>query len=333
MAFLAYHIAIVLAVIGFALMLWGGWLLVRRWSRMRGAARWAWLVLLALFEVAYWANIYAWFIEPRMLVVQRVEVVSEHWQGGPLTIAVLSDTHVPSPHMSVTRMGNIVARVNRLRPDLVVLLGDYVGGHGEAARRSPEVQNEVAAGIATFAAFNAPLGAVAVIGNHDVWYNRANVTRALEEAGVAALWDRNVTISRPTGDLAIVGLADGVTAHANFEAAADGAPANADMIVLAHTPDAFFDIPRGQPSLLLAGHTHCGQVTIPFIGRPMLPIWNRQYACHRVDEPENNRTVYVTGGLGTSTWPVRFLNPPEIVLIKIRALNSIDLQSPSVVRG
>jgi predicted MPP superfamily phosphohydrolase len=265
-----------------------------------------------------------------MLVVQRVEVVSETWHGGPLTIAVLSDTHVPSPHMSVTRMGDIVRRVNALRPDLVVLLGDYVGGHGAVASRSPETERDVLAGIATFAAFNAPLGAVAVLGNHDVWYDRANITRALEEAGVAALWDRSVVISRPQGDLIVAGLADGVTSHPNYWRAIDGAPEGDDIIALAHSPDAFVDVPPG-PALLLAGHTHCGQVTIPLIGRPMLPIWNRKYACHRVDEP--GRTIYVTGGLGTSSWPVRFLNPPEIVLIKVRALNSIDLQSPSVVRG
>lgn len=326
----AFGIAIVAALLGFALMLACGWLLVRRWPSLSPRLRWICLAALALFEIVYWLNVYAWFVEPRMLVVRRVEVVSEQWHGGPLTLAVLSDTHVPGPHMSVARMGGIISRVNALRPDLVVLLGDYVGGHAEAARRTPEEQNEIAAGIATFAGINAPLGAVAVIGNHDVWYNRGVVTRALEEAGVATLWDRNVVISRPTGDLVIAGLADAVTSRPSYADAIDGAPEGDDVIVLSHTPDAFVDVPRG-PALLLAGHTHCGQVTVPLIGRPYLPVAHTAYGCHRIDEP--GRTIYVTGGVGTSIWPLRFLNPPEIVLIKIRARNSIDLQSPAVVRG
>jgi predicted MPP superfamily phosphohydrolase len=330
MPFLVFWVAIAGAILGFALMLWCGWLLVRRWPSLRLRARWICAVALALFELAYWLNVYAWFVEPRMLVVRRVEVVSENWHGPPVTLAVLSDTHVPSPHMSVARMGEVVSRVNALHPDLVVLLGDYVGGHGAAAARSPEIQSEIAAGIATFAAFSAPLGAVAVIGNHDVWYNRTAITRALEEAGVAALWDRNVVISRPGGDLAIVGLADDVTARPHYDEAVDGAPEGADIIVLSHTPDAFVDVPRG-PVLLLAGHTHCGQVTIPFVGRPELPVAHEEYGCHRVDE--DGRTIFVTGGVGTSSWPVRFLNPPEIVLIKVRALNSIDLRSLAVERG
>jgi predicted MPP superfamily phosphohydrolase len=68
---------------------------------------------------------------------------------------------------------------------------------------------------------------------------------------------------------------------------------------------------------MLAGHGHCGQVTIPFLGRPIVPLRNKHYGCHRVEE--NGRTMYVTAGIGTSIVPVRFLNPPEIVLITLRS--------------
>ena len=67
---------------------------------------------------------------------------------------------------------------------------------------------------------------------------------------------------------------------------------------------------------MLAGHGHCGQVTIPLIGRPILPLRNKRYGCHLVEE--NGKRMYVTAGIGTSILPVRFLNPPEIVLITIR---------------
>lgn len=292
--------------------------LVTRWKALSPRRRWVLFSVLALFEVAYWLNVYAWFMEPNQLVVRHVEIVSEDWRGAPITIAALSDTHVGSPHVDVARMGRIVQRVNALRPDLVVLLGDYAGSHEPEAQRTGREQGEVLGGIATFAALRAPLGVVGVLGNHDVWYRRETITRALEEAGVAALWNRNVVISREGGDFAVAGIADDSTGDPDFVAALDGAE-GLDTIVISHSPDPFADMPRG-PALMLAGHGHCGQVTIPLIGRPILPLRNKRYGCRLVEE--NGKRMYVSAGIGTSIVPVRFLNPPEIVLITIRPANA-----------
>lgn len=89
-----------------------------------------------------------------------------------------------------------------------------------------------------------------------------------------------------------------------------------DTIVISHSPDPFADMPHGA-ALMLAAHSHCGQVTIPFVGRPIVPLHNKRYACHLVEE--NGNVLYVTGGIGTSIVPVRFLNPPEIVLVTLRS--------------
>lgn len=269
---------------------------------------------LALFECAYWLNVYAWLVEPNLLVVRRFEIVSEHWRGAPITIAALGDTHAGSPHVDVRRMGAVVQRVNGLRPDLVVLLGDYVGGSAERAGRSERDQLEVAGGIAAFAALEAPLGVISVIGNHDVWYSRNAIEGALEDAGASPLWNRNTMLGRAGGDIVVAGLADHVTGPPRFALALDGA-AGLDTIVISHSPDAFAKIPAG-PALMIAAHSHCGQVTIPFVGRPILPIRHRRYACGRIDE--NGATLIVTAGIGTSILPVRFLNPPEIALITVR---------------
>lgn len=277
--------------------------------------RWVLGSLLVAFEIVFFLNIYAWFIEPNQLVVRRVEIVSEEWRGAPITIAALSDTHVGGAHVSALRMERVVQRVNALRPDMVVLLGDYVDGHAPLAERTHRDQQEIAGGIAAFARLDAPNGVVAVIGNHDVWYDRATVTRALEEAGAATLWNRNVVISREGGDVALAGLEDEMTGDPDFAIALDGAPADTDTIILSHSPDPFVEMPRG-PALMLAGHGHCGQVTVPFLGRPIVPLHNKRFACGLVEE--NGERMYVTGGIGTSILPVRFLNPPEIVLVTIR---------------
>jgi predicted MPP superfamily phosphohydrolase len=289
-------------------------LLLKRWNRIGRNARWAMLAVLALLETAYWLNIYAWFVEPNLLVIRHVEIVTENWRGDPLTIAVLSDTHVGGPHVDAARMGRIVARINTLRPELVVLLGDYVSGHAPASQRSPAENQEIIGGIATFAALRPRYGVVAVIGNHDVWYDREAVTTALQNAGVAALWNRHIVIPRSGGAMVLAGIADDVTGDPDFSAALDGAPANLDTIILSHSPDPFARMASG-PALMLAGHGHCGQVAIPFWGRPNLPLRNRNYDCGLIEE--GGEKMYVTAGIGTSIVPLRFLNPPEIVLITL----------------
>lgn len=290
--------------------------LFKRWGALTPPLRWSLFAAIAVFETLYWAGVYAVFIEPRTLVVRHVEIISEDWRGAPLTIAVIADTHVRGPHVDAARMGRIVQRVNTLRPELVVLLGDYVAGHAPESARSPAERQEILGGIATFAALQARYGVVGVLGNHDSWYNRQSITVAMQDAGIGALWNRHLVIHRSGGAVVIAGLADFDTGEPSYSEALDGAPVNADTIILSHSPDPFSEMPNG-PALILAAHSHCGQVTIPFIGRPVLPIRNHRYACHLVEE--GGKHMYVTGGVGTSILPARFLNPPEIVLVRIRS--------------
>jgi hypothetical protein len=307
--------ALIGAFIGLPLIIWSALWYARRWREFSVPRRWVWGLALALFETAYWLNLYAWFIEPNRLVVREVTIVSEQWQGAPLRIAMLGDTHVGGPHVSVARMGRVVSRINALEPDLVVLLGDYAASHETEAERSGLEQSKVLGGIGTFAGLAAPLGVVGVIGNHDVWYARASISAAMEEAGIATLWNRNVVVARQGGDFVVAGLADNDTGDPDFAAALDGAPA-IDTLILSHSPDPFPDMPRG-PALMLAAHTHCGQVSVPFLGRPLVPsAYGQRYACGRIEE--DGRVMVVTGGLGTSILPLRFLNPPEIVIVTLR---------------
>ena len=294
---------------------------VRRWpGRSRAERRRRGLALL-LFAVGYGLNVYAWLIEPRMLVVRRVEVASQRWRGAPLAIAVISDTHVGSPHVDARRMAALVERTNALHPDLVVLLGDYVGSHEPASERPEAERSEILTGIAAFARLRAPLGVAAVLGNHDSWYGLGPIVRTLEAAGVTVLWNQHVVKDRPGGKFVIAGLADDYTGNPDFEGALANAPP-IDTIVLSHSPDPFPDMPAA-PALMLAGHTHCGQVSVPFLGRPItLTRSGQRYACGRTDEA--GRVLYTTAGIGTSLLPVRFRNPPEIVLLTLRAADHRD---------
>ncbi|MBY0565085.1 MAG: metallophosphoesterase [Hyphomonadaceae bacterium] len=300
--------------VGTTAIVWGGIALFRRWDALKPRTRWLALGALVVLEAAFWLNIYAWFVEPNRLVVRHVEIASEDWRGAPLTIAAIGDTHVGGPHVDAARVGRIVARINELRPELVVLLGDYVGGHAPEAERTDADRREILGGVGAFAALTPRYGVAAVIGNHDSWYDRHSITAALQEAGVAALWNRHIVVRRSDTPLVIAGLADDWTGEPDYAAALDGAPESANIIVLSHSPDPFAEIPQGS-ALVLSSHAHCGQVTIPLIGRPVLPIRNKRYACGLIEE--NGKRLYSTAGIGTSIVPVRFLNPPEIVLITI----------------
>lgn len=303
------------AAAGFVIAAGVWFLLLRNWAKTN--LRWSWAALAVVLTAAYLVNLDAWLIEPESLVVRRVDVASPDWHGAPLTIAAIGDTHVGGPHMDVARMGRIVQRINALGPELVVLLGDYIHGHKSSDLRTEDERKEAIGGIAALAALDARYGVVAAIGNHDVWFDREAVTLALQGAGIAVLWNRNIVIHRSGGEVVIAGIADAMTSHPDFETALDGTPEDADTIVISHSPDPFAHFPA-RPALMLAAHTHCGQVTIPFVGRPMLPIHHEEFACGRV--AHGAQTLYVTAGLGTSIVPARFGNPPEITLITIHGV-------------
>lgn len=305
-----------LAVLWVALLAVSTWQLARRWltlprSRWRTAAA----IALGAFFVAI--GVYAALIEPRSLLVNELTVVSADWHGAPLRVAAIGDTHVGGPHVDSSRVARIVREINALHPDLVVLLGDYGAGHVPEDECEPSRKREILAGLATFAGLQARYGVVAVLGNHDSWYGRSSIRKALEEACITVLWNGNKVVHRDAGgDVVLAGVADEMTGRPDFKASLEGAPAGADTIVLSHSPEPFADMPRG-PALMLAGHTHCGQVTLPFAGRPVLPIAHKEYGCHLVHE--NGKTLFVTSGIGTTFLPVRFLNPPEIVLVTLRS--------------
>jgi uncharacterized protein len=309
-------LVISLAVLWVALLAVSTRQLARSWSALP-RSRWRTAAAIALGVLFVLVGVYAALIEPRSLVVNELTVSATEWHGAPLRVVAIGDTHVGGPHVDSARVARIVREINALHPDLILLLGDYGAGHVPEGECEPSRRKEILAGLASFAALHARYGVVAVLGNHDSWYGRKSIRKAMEEAGVTVLWNGNKVIHRDTGgDVVLAGIADEMTGRPDFTASLEGAPVGADTIVLSHSPEPFADMPRG-PALMLAGHTHCGQVTIPLAGRLVLPIEHKEYGCHLVHE--NGKTLFVTSGIGTTHLPVRFLNPPEIVLVTLRS--------------
>lgn len=275
--------------------------------------------LAALSTIAWGLGVWAFLIEPATLTVRHVTVESPRWTGRPLRIGIISDTHVAAPHTDVARVERLVARMNDAQPDIVLLLGDYVGGHRPQADRPPSENAEILAGVAAFSRLESPLGTWAVLGNHDSWFDDATVAAALEQAGIPVMDNRARRIDRDTGAFWIAGLAD---MHATDQPPRVGATLRqvtdeAPVVLMTHWPDPFAEVPD-RVALTLAGHTHCGQVVLPVVGRLVhASRLSERWPCGLYDE--GGRKLFVTGGVGVSILPVRFRAPPEIVILTLQA--------------
>ena len=284
--------------------------------KVRRIARWlsrfgiALLLLAALFVVIGLREAVSRPVERRLIL--RLS----NWPSDapPLKVALLSDVHLGNRAMDAGRLRRIVGQVNAAQPDLVLLAGDFVMGHDGAGAA------ERAAGLeAPLSQLDAPLGAIAVLGNHDHWTSPNAVRAALVRAGITVL--ENEAVRR--GPFAILGVDDAFSGHDNVAATVSSWNAIGGIpLVLTHTPDLVHELP-GEFPIVLAGHTHCGQVVLPWLG-PILTrgpkqrwrtLYDTRYRCGVVRD--GNRVVVVTAGVGSGTSPVRLGAPPDWWLIEL----------------
>jgi uncharacterized protein len=257
----------------------------------------------------------AWpfWLEPRRLVFREERLDVPHWPAelSDLRLAVLSDLHVGSPYWGLERLAELVAEINARHPDAVLLAGDYlINGVKFGTWVDPESMARELGKLST------PLGTVAVLGNHDWWNNGRRVRRALESQGIIVLDNQARAFPHAGSAFWVAGVGDFLTSHDDVEQALAGVPAGVPLLVLTHNPDIFPQIDQ-RASLTLAGHTHGGQVKLPFVGRPVIPSdYGQRFAAGHV--VEGDRHLFVTTGVGTSIMPVRWGVPPEVVFLSLR---------------
>jgi len=280
-------------------------------SFSRRSARVALLVLVFGLAAAFWA---LWW-EPQRLVVTRTELELPRWPAAlaGLRIALLSDLHIGSPHWDLAALSRLIERTNAEHPDLVLLAGDYQinGVKGGVFVPAEPIAEQLGK-------LRAPLGVFAVLGNHEWWNDGERMRRALTAQHIEVLEERAVALDYRGSRFYVVGLADQLTRDSNPRAALAAVPAGAPHLLLVHEPDVFATFADLQlsPTLTLAGHTHGGQVWLPLLGRRVVPSrFGERYAYGHIEE--GGRHLYVTGGVGTSIFPIRFLVPPEIALLTL----------------
>lgn len=245
------------------------------------------------------ALLWGFGVEPRWLKFREIPI---EWDGPAVRVGLLSDLHFGSPGAPIEAA---LDALNAARPDVVVLLGDFVI-HGVVGGRFQEPE----AAAPALARLKAPLGVYAVLGNHDWWHGGEQVRAALEKAGIKVLENESADL----GAFRLAGLADEWTRRP--DAAKVLKRSRKPVLAATHGPDVFPDLPEGF-ALVVAGHTHGGQVRLPIIGRPMVPSrYGQRYAAGLIEE--NGRKLFVTVGVGTSILPVRFGVRPEAVVLSLR---------------
>ncbi|MFM9904355.1 MAG: metallophosphoesterase [Pyrinomonadaceae bacterium] len=276
--------------------------------------------------------VYGYFIEPNQLVVRQEAIVVKGWDPAfdGFRIAMIGDIHGGSNGVTAEKIRHIVELTNEQNPDVIVLLGDYVSQNYEAG---PIDQRSLKMPIETIAAnlrgFNSKYGVLAVLGNHDGWFNDDKVASELSLLGYRVLQNEVALIEIGGKRLRFLGLKDHMRAT-NWKAFSDSAKQAAfatdktgDLVILEHSPD-ILPLVTGDRAisddlkLFLAAHTHGGQVWLPILGRPIIPSsYGQKYAYGHVREMGVD--MFITSGVGTSILPFRFMVPPEIVVLTIRS--------------
>lgn len=275
--------------------------------RRAGASLFALLVLAALA-----AGIDGFAIEPASIRVRPYALALKQAPAPlpGLKIAVISDLHAGAPFIDATKIARIVALSNAAQPDLVLLTGDVfvndvIGGH----------PLDPAAAVAALGQLQARLGVYLVFGNHDHDADTGALRRLLAGSSIRFMDNAVQRIDTGHGSLWLLGLADFGSdtpdVAGTLAQVIDGAP----VIAFTHNPDVFPLLPA-RVNLLVAGHTHGGQVCLPLLGRGRIPSMygRKRFAAGHVVEQTD---LFVSTGIGTSHIPVRFGVPPEISLLTL----------------
>ena len=264
-------------------------------------------VLLLVSTLALW--IWATIVEPYSIDYDHTNITSTNWPKNlnGLKVALVSDIHYNGGALENWRIGNIIKKVNQAKPDIIILLGDYVQAGSRVILNLDFLSGQLKQ-------LSAPLGVYAILGNHDSFYAHNLVHDMLVKSNIVVLENSNAKVSTPKGDFYLSAIADMTAENYFYTLAFKGIPQDAPVIFLSHTPDGFKYSPDSA-KITFSGHTHGGQIQLPHIGAIFVNL-----RFDRIGEGKFQRegkTLYVTRGLGMSRVPIRFLCTPVITIATI----------------
>ena len=258
---------------------------------------------------------YAYFIEPRRLVINENTLSVPNWSArlNGFRVVAISDIHGGSNYVTEERLRELVTKANAQNPDLIVLLGDYVS---ERFRDHKNLRMPVETIAENLKGFRARLGVYAVIGNHDWWYDEQKVRAEFEKAGIKFLENEAVSFDVNGEKIWLLGIEDfWKRRRVEVSDAMRQIEPKKNIIAIAHNPDSLLHSPA-EISLMLAGHSHGGQVRFPFYGAAAF-VNDARFM--KGEATVDGKHVFVTTGVGCSGPPVRFGVTPEIAVLQIES--------------
>lgn len=256
-----------------------------------------------IYEMTVWG--------PRRLSVETMTLtdplIPDNFEG--VNVLYFSDAHY-NKFMDKDRFAAVVSRINQLGPDIVIFGGDLFD-HPSVEYPSIEIQNEL---TALLSAIVAPLGKYAVVGNHDLESPRTKqmTLNVLQAGGFDVLINQNVPIyNKEQSFIRLIGLDSQLLGNPDIESAYQGIGENEFILTISHTPDIIDDLPAST-SWVFAGHSHGGQIRLPFFNEIYTVPYARNYVSgkHMV----NNIQMNISNGIGTTRWDIRLMADPQIHL-------------------
>ena len=265
---------------------------------------------------------YGGFIERRRFEIEdfTVSISGLTSSLSQLRIVQLSDIHL-GPFLTAEELAGYVDAVNRLRPDLVAITGDFVTSR----------HDEVSPCVEELSKLKARYGTFACLGNHDIYAGvSGELTRELRETGISMLRNEAVSVQVGNTNLGILGIDDLGRGRPNFQRAAAAAENNAAEvnILLSHRPEIFPKAAQAGIDLVLSGHYHGGQVKLtpnpdgPSIARLMTVfpegLFTLPYRSGNNPPAKKQSTLFVSRGIGITALPIRINCPPQIAQLTLR---------------
>ena len=220
-----------------------------------------------------------------------------------MTVAFLADIH-HGPFTNLDYVAGVVRTTLSLRPDLILLGGDYCLKDAKYIRPCFEV----------LAGLTAPMGVFGVLGNHDYWHGLEETREGFKSAKIGELTNRGVWVERGTDRFRLAGVDDLWMGKVDVTGALGDAKPDDACLLVSHNPDVAEKLRDPRVGLMLSGHTHGGQIVIPVVGSPWAPVKDMRYL-HGL-KAWGSRQIHVTSGVGSARG-VRFNCPPELVMLEL----------------
>ncbi|MDQ0155832.1 metallophosphoesterase [Robertmurraya andreesenii] len=270
--------------------------------------------ILTTLGVSTGGYVYAGKIEPILLKINNHKLVHSNIPSSfdEFKIVQFSDTHLGFQY-TLEQLAKLVEKINSIQPDILFFTGDLLD--------APNQYREIDQTISILKKLHAPFGKFAVYGNHDHGGYGTDLYRdIIEKAGFTLLLNESTRIQMNEKEhIYVIGIDDAMLGRPDLQAAISEVPDDAYKILLSHAPDLADYATNFNIQVQLSGHSHGGQIQLPFIGALVKPPFAEKYfeGFYRIGST-NPLTLYVNRGLGTTRLPFRFLSVPELTVFTLK---------------